>query len=102
MFFCFFLHFTTFYPTQNPLFPNRSRLDCWGRGMGVLVQQVLICEGNKPQIQSNHIIIHRKNLFFLLKAGPGLKCKFDILFRQNTYLQNKKHTLTCQRWDWLL
>ena len=24
------------------------------------------------------------------------------LFRQNTYLQNKKHTLTCQRWDWLL
>ena len=25
-----------------------------------------------------------------------------ILFRQNTYLQNKKHMLTCQRWDWLL
>ena len=25
-----------------------------------------------------------------------------MLFRQNTYLQNKKHTLTCQRWDWLL
>ena len=24
------------------------------------------------------------------------------LFRQNTYLQNKKHMLTCQRWDWLL
>ena len=24
------------------------------------------------------------------------------LFRQNTYLQNKKHILTCQRWDWLL
>ena len=42
----------------------------------MLVQQVLICKGNKPQIQSNHIIIHRKNLFFLLKAGPGLKCKF--------------------------
>ena len=42
----------------------------------MLVQQVLICEGNKPQIQSNHIIIHQKNLFFLLKAGPSLKCKF--------------------------
>ena len=26
----------------------------------------------------------------------------DNLFRQNTYLQNKKHMLTCQRWDWLL
>ena len=64
------------YPTQNSLFPSRSRLDCWRRGGGVLVQQVLICEGNKPQIQSNHIIIYRKNLFFLLKAGPGLKCKF--------------------------
>ena len=24
------------------------------------------------------------------------------LFRQNTYLQNKKHTLTCQGGDWLL
>ena len=24
------------------------------------------------------------------------------LFRQNTYLQNKKHMLTCLRWDWLL
>ena len=23
-------------------------------------------------------------------------------FRQNTYLRNKKHMLTCQRWDWLL
>ena len=42
----------------------------------MLVEQVLICEGNKLQIQSNHIIIHRKNLHFLLKAGPGLKCKF--------------------------
>ena len=28
--------------------------------------------------------------------------KLSTLFRQNTYLQNKKHTLTCQRWDWLL
>ena len=28
------------------------------------------------QIQSNHIIIHWRNLFFLLKADPGLKCKF--------------------------
>ena len=26
----------------------------------------------------------------------------DSLFRQNIYLQNKKHILTCQRWDWLL
>ena len=26
----------------------------------------------------------------------------EHLFRQNTYLRNKKHTLTCQRWDWLL
>ena len=26
----------------------------------------------------------------------------EELFRQNTYLQNKKHMLTCQRWDWLL
>ena len=24
------------------------------------------------------------------------------LFRQNTYLQNKKHMLTCQGGDWLL
>ena len=24
------------------------------------------------------------------------------LFRQNTYLRNKKHTLTCQGGDWLL
>ena len=44
----------------------------------MLVQQVLICEGNKPQIQSNHVIIRLKNLFFLLKAGPGLKYKFTI------------------------
>ena len=31
----------------------------------------------------------------------GISAKLS-LFRQNTYLQNKKHTLTCQRWDWLL
>ena len=63
------------YPTQNPLFPNRSCLDCWGRGRGrvVLVQQVLICEGNKPQIQSNPIIIHRKNLFFFIKSWSRFK-----------------------------
>ena len=42
----------------------------------LIVEQVLICEGNTPQIQSNHIKIHRKNLFFLLKASSGLKCKF--------------------------
>ena len=40
----------------------------------MLVEQVLICEGNKPQIQSNHITVHWKNLLFLLKASPGLKC----------------------------
>ena len=28
--------------------------------------------------------------------------EIERLFRQNTYLQNKKHMLTCQRWDWLL
>ena len=30
------------------------------------------------------------------------KLEINNLFRQNTYLQNKKHMLTCQRWDWLL
>ena len=27
---------------------------------------------------------------------------YIYLFRQNTYLQNKKHMLTCQGGDWLL
>ena len=42
---------------------------------------------------------------FIGLAGMWLVLFFDItldLFRQNTYLQNKKHMLTCQRWDWLL
>ena len=33
---------------------------------------------------------------------PAVTRGNDQLFRQNTYLQNKKHTLTCQGGDWLL
>ena len=33
---------------------------------------------------------------------PSITYYNHTLFRQNTYLQNKKHMLTCQRWDWLL
>ena len=37
------------------------------------------------------------------RSSPLDGCVYSLrLFRQNTYLQNKKHTLTCQRWDWLL
>ena len=38
------------------------------------------------------------SLFFSLRLGQYS----DSLFRQNTYLQNKKHMLTCLRWEWLL
>ena len=38
----------------------------------MLVQEILISEGNT----SNSVKSHQRNLFFLLKAGPGLKCKF--------------------------
>ena len=80
------------YPTQKPLFPNRSCLDCWVGGGWVLVEQVLICEGNKLQIQSNHIITHWKNLSFLLKAGPGSKCKFTV-FRHILWIL--EHKIRC-------
>ena len=35
-------------------------------------------------------------------ADPLLLAASPRLFRQNTYLQNKKHTLTCQGGDWFL
>ena len=38
----------------------------------MLEGQVFISDGNKPQNQSNHIIIHQKNLYFVLKAINGL------------------------------
>ena len=39
---------------------------------------------------------------FMIENDYTEKGKLVFLFRQNTYLQNKKHMLTCQRWDWLL
>ena len=39
---------------------------------------------------------------FLFLSARQRAYIFTTLFRQNTYLQNKKHMLTCQRWDWLL
>ena len=66
-----------FTPPKTTLFPNRSRLDCWGRGRGVLVQ-VLICEGKKFKIQSNHIIIHQKKLFFSIKSWSRLKVQIYL------------------------
>ena len=51
-----------------------------------------------------------KNLGVVLDSSLSFRSHIDSivktcnfhLFRQNTYLQNKKHMLTCQRWDWLL
>ena len=40
-----------------------------------------------------------------LSRRPSSRKAYQLkwqLFRQNTYLQNKKHMLTCQGWDWLL
>ena len=51
------------------------------------------------------------NLLSTTKSTVGTFIKVELmeifpyshsLFRQNTYLWNKKHTLTCQGGDWLL
>ena len=45
----------------------------------------------------------RSAIMFFNESGGGGGGDVELsLFRQNTYLQNKKHMLTCQRWDWLL
>ena len=44
----------------------------------------------------------RKEVSFILRKITSGLPKFVCLFRQNTYLRNKKHTLTCQGGDWLL
>ena len=51
----------------------------------MLVGQIWICDGNKPQIQPNHIIIHLENLYFLLKAINGLNYKFTSFFFQEIW-----------------
>ena len=42
----------------------------------MLVQQVLICKGNTSNSVKSHHNTSEKPIFFLLKAGPGLKYKF--------------------------
>ena len=55
-----------------------------------------------------NVIVDKKLDSSLASKGPDqsqlvrMSLMNLLLFRQNTYLQNKKHTLTCQRWDWLL
>ena len=43
----------------------------------ITITLVLIHDGNKPQIQSNHIKIHWEKLYFLLKPIPILNYKFS-------------------------
>ena len=45
------------------------------------------------------IPVHPESWPYLWFCLEGRICQ---LFQQNTYLQNKKHTLTCQGGDWLL
>ena len=52
-----------------------------------------------------HILLPTLNKFEKVSNSPTQRSELKTnpnLFRQNTYLQNKKHMLTCQRWDWLL
>ena len=49
--------------------------------------------------------LHQHYASMCFVGGRKLGRRFDrknYLFRQNTYLQNKKHMLTCQGGDWLL
>ena len=64
------------------LVPKGARSDCWVEGWGLLEGQVFISDGNKPQNQSNHIIIYQKNLYFVLKDINGLNYKFTKDFFQ--------------------
>ena len=62
-------------PHPKPPSSQGGPLRLLGRGGGGLVE-VFISSGNKHQIQANHIKTHRKNLYFVLKAIPGLNYKF--------------------------
>ena len=48
----------------------------WGAGRTSIDLQL----EKKAQIQSNHIIIHQENLYFVLKAINGLNYKFTKNF----------------------
>ena len=50
-----------------------------------------------PRMRKGHWCRGRKSL----KGENGVLRKLKHIF-PNIYLQNKKHMLTCQRWDWLL
>ena len=67
-----------------------------GRTVGVFADNTTVlaylrCQGGTLSLALN------REAQFLLRWTETLQ-----LFLQNTYLQNKKHTLTCLRWDWLL
>ena len=72
------LYSPTLPPPPKPPSSHRVPLGLLGRGGGVLVE-IFISSGNKHQIQANHIQTHRKNLYFVLKAIPGLNYKFTQL-----------------------
>ena len=48
------------------------------------------------QLRSPRPDLRRLGLFWVRKAGRQRVHTIPVLFRQNTYLRNKKHTLTSQ------
>ena len=63
----------------------------------------LPCAHLCPSVSARNLgIIFDSMLNFKKHINSVVKTCNYHLFRQNTYLQNKKHMLTCQRWDWLL
>ena len=62
----------------------------------------IFCGINKDKmttiVEEEELISEEQNDFRKNRRGT----ENLYLFRQNTYLQNKKHMLTCQGGDWLL
>ena len=68
--------------------------------MTEFIFRLCLCSGKKKKKKNDKIttlfLVYVFFFFFFSISGKS------SLFRQNTYLQNKKHMLTCLRWDWLL